>query len=322
MYPKKVHFSYTHNSALTTMIANRVLMLFLITGLITACTPDSEDWFPESSDVLFTSNRSSNSEIYIKTAEDTAWINLSNHESGDNWPMWSPDGQKILFQSRRSGNLDIWIMNNDGSNQVQLTNNPAHDYLASFTPDGEKISFTSWRSELEGENQTPHLYIMNADGSGQKRLIESPLNTSAGAAWHPGGEKFLITRKTDNPGADIYEVSKEGAVLRRITNDTLYSSSGTYSPSGSDILFSRDYGDSTSVYIRKKDGREIRLLAGAQYYYPRFSPDGKWIIYTKVIPESENSNMDIYTVKVGEPDNEIPLVIGLARESEGVWMWK
>ncbi|NGP75464.1 hypothetical protein G3570_02385 [Balneolaceae bacterium YR4-1] len=266
------------------------------------------------------SNRDGNSEIYLKHGMDTTWINLTNIEAGDNWPSWSPDGKKILFQSSRSGNLDIWLMNKDGTDPIQLTDNTDHDYLPSFSPDGNQISFTSWRLEEGDEERTPHIYIMNRDGTGQRRLIQESLNTSAGASWHPGGTKFLYTRKTGEIGANIYEADNEGSFLRQVTDDTLYSGGAEYSPDGSRIIYTSDYGDYTEVVLADAEGNNPEiLLSGEQNYYPHWSPDGEWIIFTKIIPDTDGKDLDIYAISVSDPMNQPLLISGPNREAEGRW---
>jgi len=173
------------------------------TFLMPGCHSEKTEWSPYNTQLLFMSGRDGNAELYVTTGTDSQWVNLTNNSAGDNWGVWSPDGKKIVFQSNRGGNLDIWTMNADGSNPVQLTDNPAHDYLPEWTPDGKKISFTSWRVEEGDDEPSPHIYIMNSDGTNQRRLVPESLKTSSGASWHPDGKSFLFSRKVAEKGADI-----------------------------------------------------------------------------------------------------------------------
>lgn len=294
--------------------------ILIISVIIISCNQHSSDWHPNSSDLLFMSNANGNADLYLKKGSDTTWVNLTKDPAGDNWGVWSPDGKSIVFQSTRSGNLDIWLMNSDGSNPVQLTTNEDYDYLPSFTPDGKSITFTSWRKEKGDEEKLPHIYIMSSDGKNQKRLIKESLNTSAGAVWHPNGQKFIITRKIDEKGADIFEVDKSGEVLSRLTNDTLYSSASHYSPDGSKILYTNDHSSFTDICLMNSDGTNSRvILSGDQNYYPRFSPDGDWIVYTNILPETEGKDLDIYAVSLNDTYKKILLARSNLREAEGSW---
>src|SRR4051794_26223402 len=68
---------------------------------------------------------------------------------------------KIAFA--RDG--DVWTVNPDGTNRTQLTTDPASDTEPAWSPDGQRIAFTSNRG-----GGTAHIWLMNADGSGQSRL--------------------------------------------------------------------------------------------------------------------------------------------------------
>jgi TolB protein len=70
------------------------------------------------------------------------------------------------------------VMRADGTDIRRLTDNPAHDRQPSWSPDGEHIIFESNRDS----DFFYHVYIMNADGSEQKRLVEIESNSPV---WRP-----------------------------------------------------------------------------------------------------------------------------------------
>ena len=122
-------------------------IILLVLAIVISCSlsqaQEAASWKPEIADLLFSSTRDGNSEVYLIRAGQNELVNLSNHSAGDNWPVWSPDGKKVAFQSNRAGNLDIWTMNVDGTEQVQLTSDSEPDYIPSWSPDGKTILFTS-----------------------------------------------------------------------------------------------------------------------------------------------------------------------------------
>lgn len=277
---------------------------------------------PEEADLLFSSTRDGNSEIYLLRAGQKDWINLTNHKAVDNWPVWSPDGKKIAFQSNRKGNLDIWVMNADGSDPVQLTEHSEPDYIPSWSPDGKTILFTSWRKESGEEKRAPHIYAMNADGSNQRRLVKESLNTSDGATWSPDGKQIVYTRKGEK-GADIYIAASDGTQERRITNDQnqgIYNGSATFSPDGRSIAFYSDQDKSAALTVIDIDGKNRRtIVSGGYNWYPRWSANGQWLIYTGIKAGDEKKNIDLYAVSVSGGQEPILLVGGQKREVEGSW---
>jgi TolB protein len=283
---------------------------------------DAQAWKPGAADLLFSSTRNGNSEVYLLRAGQSEWVNLSNHKGGDNWPVWSPDGERVAFQSNRAGNLDIWSMKADGTEQVQLTKDPEPDYIPSWSPDGKTILFTSWRKEKDDENRAPHVYLMNADGSNQRRLVKESLNTSDGATWSPGGEMIVYSRK-GKKGADVYVASNDGTNERRITNDqekNVYNGSATFSPDGKSIAFYSDNEKSAALMVIGVDGKNRRTLVSEGHnWYPRWSPDGRWLVYTAIAPGDDKKNIDIFAVSVAGDAKPILLVGGPKREVEGSW---
>lgn len=283
---------------------------------------DKAAWVPRAADLLFSSTRDGNSEVYLLQAGKSEWVNLSNHKAVDNWPVWSPDGKKIVFQSNRAGNLDIWVMNGDGTDQVQLTQHPEPDYIPSWSPDGKTILFTSWRREQGEEKRAPHIYAMNADGSKQRRLVQESLNTSDGATWSADGKQIVFSRKGEK-GADVYVADSDGTNERRVTNDQdhgIYNGSATFSPDGKWIAFYSDDEKSAALTVIGVDGQNRRtILAEGYNWYPRWSPDGRWLIYTGISPRDDTKNIDIFAVPATGEAKPTLLVGGAKREVEGSW---
>ena len=280
----------------------------------------SPAWKPGSSDLLFTSGRDGNVEIYLLPAGQKEWKNLTNHTAGDNWPVWSPDGTRIAFQSNRAGNLDIFTMKADGSEQVQLTKDAEPDYLPSWSPDGKTILFTSWRTEGD-EKRAPHIYVMNADGTGQRRLVAASLETSAGATSTPDGKRIVYSRKAGENGAHLIVADSDGKNERQLTNDgDVYNGSPVFSPDGKAIAFYSDDGTRSALVVVNADGTGRRtVLADGQSWYPRWSPDGRWLVYTAAVSGGGEGNIDVLAIPVAGDGKPILLAGGAKRELEGSW---
>ena len=93
-------------------------------------------------------------------------------------------GKKRRFTWDYDTNYDIFSAKRDGTALRRLTSAPGYDAEGAYSPDGSKIVFCSLRNAYPVEKLTPEeqkrletnpgyfgeIYIMNADGSDQKRL--------------------------------------------------------------------------------------------------------------------------------------------------------
>lgn len=176
---------------------------------LTALTNDPADdavptWSPDGSKIAFMSSRTGNSQIHIMNADGSMVQNVSNNEHRDEHPRWSPDGSRIAFHSGRDGADDtIYLMNADGSEQRQLVAPelggilpnwlPSSDSVAFATDDGLYVVsihgndatmripggiFAAWSPDesrvayIAERSGTIGIYVMNADGTGVRPLIE------------------------------------------------------------------------------------------------------------------------------------------------------
>lgn len=275
---------------------------------------------PPQADLVLSSNRDGDNDIYLLPAGSSDWINLTNHPGGDNWPVWSPDGSRIAFQSDRGGSLDVWVMDADGSNLQQLTTDPEPDYLPVWSPDGSQLSFASWRAEPGDTIRANHIYLMNADGTGQVRLFSESPGTSAEASWAPDGSGWVLSRKTGEEPSDVFLIDDSGAVIGRLTEDGASNGTAAFSPNGTQIAYYADRGDVSELVIAASDGSEPRtLLSQGQNYYPRWSPDGRWIVFTAAVVPGQTNDLDVLAIPVDGSGPPVTLAGGPGREAEGSW---
>jgi hypothetical protein len=125
---------------------------------------------PDGRQVVFVrSNNDGIPEVYVRTLDSGRETKLTSFQRPSYDPAWSPTGEWIAFVSSNTGNDEIYRMSPDGQIVEQLTrNNWEWDKHPTWSPDGSQIVFFSNR-----ESGRPQLWIMNADGSNQRRLLTS-----------------------------------------------------------------------------------------------------------------------------------------------------
>src|SRR6185295_11941970 len=79
------------------------------------------------------------------------------------------------------------------------------------------------------------LYIANADGSGEHRLLPDSKGLDYDPSFSRDGQWIVFTSERDIEGsgqADIYRVHPNGTGLERLTSDTTMEDAGSLSPDG------------------------------------------------------------------------------------------
>jgi peptidoglycan/xylan/chitin deacetylase (PgdA/CDA1 family) len=277
------------------------------------------DWTPFQSDLVFSSNASGRSQVYLRPAGSDERRQLTDAMEGANYPVWSPDGSSIAYQVSQNGRLDIWTMNADGSGQRQLTDHSDHDYLPSWTPDGKHITFVSWRREADDFERSNHHYIMAADGSEQRRLISETPGTSSGLVWLPDGERVILTRKTSKDGADLFLADAQTLSQAQLTQDGRYNGAPSIHPGGGLVAFYSHARGVSRLEIMGIDGSDRRvLLNDGLNWEPSWSPDGCWLVYTQSVT-ADHSNLEVWAMAVAHPDEATLLAAGPGRVTEAMW---
>ena len=95
----------------------------------------------------------------------------------------SSSSSEIVFQARNGG--DIYMINANGSGLRRLT----YGFDPALSPDGGQVAFTR-------HDVPPGLWIINVDGSGERRLFEA--NRPRSPTWSPDGQTIFIEHNYDN----------------------------------------------------------------------------------------------------------------------------
>ena len=154
-------------------------------GKASGCYNDYAAWSPDGKHIVYihaddtVNDVAVNAQVWVMNADGSNQKALtSDAPIKDQVPNWSPDGKKIVYASGEGVAEGIWVMNSDGSDNHQLSGClPAdatpcaqgEDFGPVWSPDGTKIAFLRTFQNLGTEDRP--IYVMNADGSDQHRVI-------------------------------------------------------------------------------------------------------------------------------------------------------
>ena len=229
---------------------------FITNGQSTALTPR---YSPDYSKIAYLSYVDGNPRIYvydIGTGRQTLVTQSANPTFA---PRWSPDGRWILYSMAVGGNTDIYRVSAAGGGTPQrLTSGPAIEVGGSYSPDGSQIVFES------DQSGTQQCYVMNSDGSNQRRISFFG-GRCASPEWSPRGDQIAFTHIVGD--FHIAVMTPQGRNVRTLTNG--WQDEGpTWAPNGRVIQFfrtARNSGDATiwQVDLTGENERRLRTPVGA-----------------------------------------------------------
>ena len=194
--------------------------------------------------------------------------------------------------------MDIFSANQDGTQIQQLTDAKGYDAEGAFSPDGKQIVFCSLRGAFDHE-LTPEekarvekdpawfgeIFLMNADGSDQRRLTSAP-GYDGGPFFSPDGQR-IGWRHFDESGmiADVWTMKADGTDKRRVTDFKSMSWAPYFHPSGKYLIFtSNKLGfENFELFLVDAEGNREPVRVSFTPGFdglPVFSPEGKRLCWT------------------------------------------
>jgi Tol biopolymer transport system component len=195
--------------------------------------------------------------------------------------------------------FDIFAANREGTDLVQLTDAVGYDAEGAYSPDGERIVFCSMRDAYPPEKLSEkdrkklefdtsyfgEIYIMNADGSGQKRLTHWP-GYDGGPFFTPDGDRIIWRHfSEDGMMADVYTMRTDASDRLQLTDFASMCWAPFMHPSGRYAIFTTNkqgFGNFELYIVDALGEREPVRVTFTDGFdgLPVFSPDGKRLAWT------------------------------------------
>lgn len=251
------------------------------------------------------------SHTVVEDLETGSQVTIDVDESNARYVEFTPDSQKVSWvaQSHSGVGQDLWIMDIDDNRKVKLLTATVSDLPGSaklrWSPDGSRFAY------VKGYGIGTQFLV--ADAANGDTIMELGISKCNYLEWAPGSEHlisdnregFVFNTQTGNTirQRDLYTGNPRYGRIRNVRwspdNQSFAYILEEEDPNSpilpSDIFsevseISRElwtepyYPTSTQLWIADADGQNRRKLVDDAGYDYRWSPDGKRIAYSILLP--------------------------------------
>lgn len=185
-----------------------------------------------------------------------------------------PFSSKIAFVSNRGGGRvkEIYVTDLTGSEVTQVTKDRTLSLGPSWNPAATMLTFFSYKQG------GPYPYRINLFGGQASRLY--PV-VGYSSRWSPDGTMIAVSLEQQG-NSDLFLLSPEGRLIRRLTENPEIDISPTWSPNGQEIAFCSSRSGGPQIYVINVNSGNVRRLTfrGDYNTSPSWSSKGDLIAYT------------------------------------------
>ena len=229
--------------------------------------------------VLGTVEKRNTKEVYVADYDGANQQRITTSKDLNLNPSWSHDARAIAYSGYRRGIPDILISHiYTGVLDTPLKGRFRDGaYLPVFSPDGRQILF----SATPAGERAPDIFVMNVDGTGQRRLTTHP-DSDTTPTWAPSGKEIAFTSdRTGRP--QIYRMNVDGSGVSRLPIPDGEADRATWAPTPyNEIAYTARTGAGYDIKVHELATGTTRQLTFGEgtNESPSYSPSGRHIAFS------------------------------------------
>ena len=211
--------------------------------------------------------------VYVSTRHREAHYAALAGESGyfDSQVVYIAESGPKANRKKR-----LAIMDQDGAGVRYLSDGKTIALTPRFSPTRQEITYMSY------ESGQPKVYLLQIE-TGQRELVGDFPGMTFAPRFSPDGQRVIMSLLRDDGNSNIFVMDLRSRTTTRLTNESAIDTSPSYSPDGSQIVFTSDRGGQPQIYVMNADGSGQNRISfgGGSYSTPVWSPRGDLIAFTK-----------------------------------------
>ena len=228
---------------------------------------------PDGKQIVFVSDRSGQSEIWLANADGTNQVQLTSLPSDQaGSPSWSPDGQKIAFGWRGGETTQIYTIPINGGKPLQITDLSPGCSIPRYSRDAKWIYFASRR--------TGRFEVWKISSSGGEP-VQVTRNGGHTAAESPDGAWLYFTRDGSTRTA-LMKIPSAGGPETQVVDDVWLRA---FAPATHGVYYIRKDGAKTAAirFLNEQSGvaRQVQALTKPLWSSLSISPDEQFVLWTQ-----------------------------------------
>ena len=242
---------------------------------------------------------------------------------------FSPDGKWIVYQAYPIGYpfYQIYVQKLGEKVPRRISPGRGRTTCSYFTVDGKKVLFASAHTdphldftELKARQLAAQggrrryqwdfdkhmdIYVSNFDGTGMKRLTDTP-GYDAEGSYSTDGKQIVFTSTRDGD-PDLYIMNADGSHVRQLNNAPGYDGGPFFSPDGKWVIFRSDRHKEhmLQLFAISADGKhEVQLTQNLAEvnWCPFFHPSGKYLIWSSADYSRGRGTFNLFTMEIESTD--------------------
>ena len=253
---------------------------------------------PAGDAVAFVSIRSGDARIYLSSGPGTDRA-VTRGNGVHTQPALSTDG-RLAFTASVEGAPNIYLVNGDGSDQRPLTRSERLETSPSWSPDGKSVAFFS-RARSGGDVELRIVDVASGatviiSGDGREKGPNPPV-------WSGDGRRLAYIGLDTRGRSEVWVVNRDGTGLREVSSkfEARGKADVSISPDGRRIVYVAGLRGPFHIVVTDLESSETRNLTegvNAMHESPRFSPDGRRIVFASTRDDEMLTRSDVFVMNV------------------------